>query len=281
MRPRKVAQLRFTTADVEYMVENMTVDRPDAPVLQERRRLVNPSGGQVLRQISEGSSWLGKFCADRNWDGGGLWFGFAGHGRSGDGALVFDDGSVLTATDFLNSCSKLAGQLAGEGRLRLTVVLDSCYSGAFVLDLLDQVGRHHGDSLVPFHVFASTFPDEEAWELPDIGHGLATFSWSVKANSVGSVGAEAVGPDNAPIPTLSLAAAPFGVPLLTAGRQHTLGHFNGTGHLTVLQEDVPLFDNDRLRSRDHVADDLFAIRDVTRDLFRQYRALTGVQFRDE
>jgi hypothetical protein len=183
----------------------------------------------------------GNFRDDPEWDGGGFMLCFAGHGREGDGALVLENG-VLTPKDLIDALVAIASEVSPPGRLRVSVVLDSCHSGAFATELLDSCFREHGDLLVPWMVFASCMEDEFALEESTLGHGLFTYCFSANPLSPASYAARAVQSDNTFGPSLAIASGELGCSHLTAGAQNPIAYFNGAGHLEVCKRDVDLFE---------------------------------------
>src|SRR5207249_3210509 len=102
-------------------------------------------------------------------------------------------------------------------RLRVSLVLDSCYSGAFLLDFVDCAVHKHDGLLYPFASFASAMPDEVSWEDDDLGHGLGTYCFSTRPLRIGSMAASSVQPDNSMGQSLALAQGSLGCSLLTSG----------------------------------------------------------------
>ena len=235
-RTRMAADLAYTTADVDYLYEHFTTPEPDRPRKEERHyRLVNPTRSEVLSALTEALDWLGTFRSAVDWDGGGLHLNYAGHGQEPDGALVLSDGT-LSVDEFLSHILPQARQVSPPGRLRLSIVLDSCHSGAWVTRILDRTFNQYSDCLIPFNLFASCMQDEFALEDSTIGHGLFTYCFSVRSPFLNGQGAQAILPDNTFGPSLSIAGGELGCSLLSAGSQNPLAYWNGAGQLEVSQE---------------------------------------------
>lgn len=200
---------------------------------------------------------------DLNFDGGLLNFCFSGHGREGDGALCLANDTFLTPDDFLDFCLETRRAAPGTERLRIAVMLDSCFSGAFILRVLEALLYEHDDDLVPEYLLASSMPDEESFELPSIGHGLSTFCWSLQPLSSGSLVATAHG---MPGLTWSIAAGPQGCSFVTGGLQNPIKYDDY--ELQIAGGRVPVYVDDEsmgVRSREDWERDLRAHRDKLRD----------------
>jgi hypothetical protein len=228
-RPRLAADLRYTTADAAFFAEYW--DRPWYDSGHEELHvphLQNPAHSEVVTAFIQASDWLGERACREDWDGGHLTFCFAGHGRDGDGALVIDD-EVVTAADLTSLFMSVASQWSPERRLRLAVILDSCHSGAFLLDFLERTLRE--PRLRIEYLAAASMPDEFAWEDPGLGHGVFTYCWSVRPGSgqspLGALVGEGVQPDNTLGPSLGVAQGPFGCSLMTYGRQNPVTFLDG------------------------------------------------------
>src|SRR6266480_3086594 len=96
-RPRLFADLRCTTADVEYLVKHWKTYHQSKSL---NLRLRNPSREGLREALAKAGDWLAGCVRHRDWDGGGICFAYAGHGHDGNGALVLEDGDV-TAVEFL------------------------------------------------------------------------------------------------------------------------------------------------------------------------------------
>ncbi len=272
LRSRMAADLECTTADVDYLEGALCYHDDDRPIRDELHlRLRNPSKDEVRTQIAAIERWLSRFKNDKDWDGGVIQLCFAGHGREADGALVFSDGD-LTPHAFVDALVDIAKRVSRPGRLRVSVILDSCHSGAFVTTLLDLLFNHHHEWLVPFNLFGSCMHDEFAWEDSSLGHGLFTYCASVRQTIPASLTAHAVQPDNSIGPSLAIARGEMGCALLTAGAQNPVSYWNGTGHLEVSRRDINLrVSNDQYLNESEMRDRLVVLRNELRDILRPLR----------
>lgn len=283
-RPRMAADLKYTTADVDFLEHHFQELNYDTAQEEIHKHLRNPTRAQVFQALAEIEAWLGSFQDHPDWDGGGFQLCFAGHGRQGDGALVLDDG-VITPDDLVNVLAQIASNVSAPGRLRISTVLDSCHSGAFATELLDFCFNRHSDLIVPFHVFASCMDDEFAWEESGLGHGVSTYCFSIREASIGALSAKAIQPDNTFGPSLAIAGGELGCSLLTAGAQNPIAYWNGTGHLEVCRQDINLFENDECMSLNEMRARLKEIRDnvveVIKPMRRDLRFGEGGRLSDE
>jgi hypothetical protein len=240
LRTRMAADLDYTTADVDYFYEHFRVPEPDRPRTQDKHiRLVNPTRTEVLNGLSHAIGWLATFRDHEDWDGGALHFNYAGHGAEQDGALVLGK-DVLSVEEFLKHIAPLAEKVSPPGRLRLSVVLDSCHSGYWVARILASCFHEFSEHLVPFNLFASCMHDEAAFEDSSLGHGLFTYCFSVRPNAIGAFGAQAILSNNQMGPSLSIATGERGCSLLSAGAQNPVAYCNGAGELEVAQSSFPI-----------------------------------------
>lgn len=260
-RPRLAADLRYTTADVDFLEDHFNKHNYDAGKEEFHQRLRNPTYDEFNQAMVNIYSWLEQFSTCPDWDGGGLHFCFAGHGRDSDGALVLSD-SIITPDNFINFLTNTARKISLPGRLRVSAVLDSCHSGAFVTKLLDCCLNEYSDLLVPFNLFSSCMEDEFAWEESGLGHGLFTYCFSVKEYSLTSIAAKAVQPNNSFGPSLAIIGREFGCSLLTSGAQNPIAYWNGAGYLEVCKQSISLFDGSKTINLDVMRSKLKKERDA-------------------
>lgn len=131
--------------------------------------------------LDEVGRWLSAASEDPDFDGGSLVFCYSGHGRKNDGALSLNQGTYFDADDFVSACVEIQRARLGDGRLKIGLILDSCYSGAFLLRALEMLLHEHDDLFYPDYCYAASMPDERAWELPAAEYGLATYSRILEA----------------------------------------------------------------------------------------------------
>lgn len=136
LRPRMAADLRYTTADVEFLANFWREPHHDAGDEELHvPQLRNPRRSEVVAAFTQAGDWFAHRATRADWDGGHITFNFAGHGREGDGALVLEDGSI-TPDDLYRFFLQTAERWSPERRLRLVVMVDSCHSGAFLASFL-------------------------------------------------------------------------------------------------------------------------------------------------
>lgn len=278
LRPRMAADLRYTTADADFL-NGYWRDPWDRGETTAALRSREPSVEEFWERLSEACDWLGRRSASGSWNGGGLSFTFAGHGRYPDGALVLRDGSV-TAEDFAACLEELWERLPGAaGNLRVALQLDSCYSGAFLLRWLERV--YASDLLVPYFSHVSSMPDEVSWEDSSLGHGLFTFCVS-HAGPLGALIVEAVQPDNSMGKSLRLAAHEFGCARLTVGEQNPVRYIE-YDQLQVLGRTVDIRDLLPIPRASDLEGRLQEVRNEVQPLFKMLepeRSMNG-RFTDE
>lgn len=272
VRPRMAADLKYTTADVDFLYSHFHEHESDRPRIDDLHiRLVNPSKIEVLAAIDQAGKWLLTHRDHADWDGGGIHFNYAGHGNENYGALVLNT-DLFHVDEFVESICSVATSMNSPNRLRISVVLDSCHSGAWVTRLLQRCFDDKNDLLVPFNLFASCMHDEYAIEDPSIGHGLFTYCFSVQAVVLGSFGARAILPDNSFGPALAIAAGGRGCSFLSAGSQNPVTYWNGTGSLEVSQSGFSVFDdNGKILTDNQMRNQLVLIRNKTRSLMKAAR----------
>ena len=242
LRPRMAADLKYTTADVDFLESHFAKIDDDSSEFEFHQRLINPTCAEFFSALENIKVWLTKFKDDLEWDGGGFQLCFAGHGCEGSGDLVLEDGEV-SPTVFLESLVNISRQVSSPGSLRISLVLDSCHSGAFATEVLERSLNEHDLLLVPYHIFASCMDDESAWEESTLGHGIFTYCFSVRPPSIGSLSAEAIQPNNDFGPSLAIASGEMGCSLLTGGAQNPIAYWNGAGHIEVCGESMNIYED--------------------------------------
>jgi hypothetical protein len=263
LRPRMAADLRYTTADADFLNEYWR-DSWDRGETTTALRSRDPGIDEFWERLSEACDWLSRHSASVSWIGGGLSLTFAGHGRYPDGALVLRDGSV-GAEDLATFLEELWERLpARAGNLRVALKLDSCYSGAFLLHWLEHV--YASDLLVPYFSHVSSMPDEVSWEDSSLGHGLFTFCISHSGHP-GELVVEAVQPDNLVGKSLRLAAHEFGCARLTVGEQNPIRYIE-YDQLQVLGRTVDIADLLPVPSASDLEARLLEVRKDLQPLFK-------------
>jgi hypothetical protein len=275
-RTRMAADLRYTTADVDFLESNFKEPNYDSGEKEAHDRLRNPTRDQFFKSLRDVGPWLGGFRGEPVWDGGGFMLCFAGHGREGDGALVLEDG-VVTPSALLDALAEIASEVSAPGRLGVSVALDSCHSAAFTTELLDSCFREHSDLLVPWMLFASCMEDEFALEESSLGHGMFTYVFSVQPSSPLSFGAKAIQPDNTFGPSLAIAGGELGCSHLTYGAQNPVTYWNAGVYLEICGRWVDIFDDGDYVGLEEMRTRLKHHRDEVAEAIR--RARPDVHFR--
>lgn len=277
MRPRALAALAHTTADVDYLESNWATENYDTAPYELHRRLKNPSINEFKREIEQIQNWFSQFYENEDWDGGCLTFTYAGHGRETDGALVLVDGDIEWH-DFLKELLTLVPE-NNEHRLRVNILLDSCYSGTFLTELQFAMRDKYSKKFFPYYSAAACLHDEVAREYSSLGHGLFTYCFSVRGLTPESMVAEAIQPDNTFGPSLSLVQGPYGCSFLTQGKQNPI--IIDVDEWTVCGEKVHLYDDqDNLVPKHELYLKMREIRANFRYLFSGFRFPNGITFGD-
>lgn len=255
--PKTAAELQYTSADIAFLSSHWREAQYRAPV-QFHTAKYDCDYASVTASLAEAGGFLVDGARSPDFDGGSLLFAYSGHGREGDGTLCLNDATFLSAEDFVNACLSIQSAAPGRGRLRLELLLDSCHSGAFLLRVLEMVLHKHPDKLVPDYFFASSMPDEYSFEIPVLGHGLATFCFSVKPLTLGSMVASA---DRMPV-TWAVAAGARGCSIVSGGQQNPMVYDNY--ELEVANQSIPVWSGEPVeapRPRSEWEADIFRLRD--------------------
>lgn len=120
--------LRYTTADCDFFYSSLKENHYDTGVKEKHVRLINPTVEELKYALKEGVKYLNQFLEEENWRGGEVIFIFSGHGVNGSGAISLKD-NIFSARDLAQIVSEARAK--NDRRIRLNVILDSCYSGAF------------------------------------------------------------------------------------------------------------------------------------------------------
>ncbi|TCI24045.1 hypothetical protein EVJ30_14590 [Exiguobacterium sp. SH5S13] len=256
IRQRAFSKLDFTTADVNFFEEYWTRNWYASGKEKWHKRLDNPTMIEVRNAIFEIGSWFAKYTKEDDWDGGGITIAFAGHGEDRNGSLVLKDG-VITYRDLY----ELLSLVSWSGNLRYNLLLDSCYSGRFLIDFLYE-SLEEKSKLVPSYLAAACMYDETALEESSLGHGLFTYCFSVDRHEMGGYAAKAIQADNSYGPSLDFIQGAYGVSLLTFGMQNAIKF--DQYDFEVCGETVPLFkdkDYEDVINKDEVMYNLESVRD--------------------
>lgn len=270
MYTKVAAQLEYTTADVAFLSSHWRANGDAAPFELHVDRY-DCDHAAAVGALGEARDFLQQAALKPDFDGGSILFAYSGHGREGDGTLCLDDDTFLSAQDFIDACLKMRAAAPGRGRLRISLLLDSCHSGAFMLRVLEAVVGEYADDLVPDYLLASSMPDELSLEIPLLGHGLSTFCFSVRPIAPGSMMASAAGQPR----TWGIAAGADGCSLVSGGQQNPVVY--DTYELRVAGVGIPVYDGDAAdaapRGRNEWEQDLTRARDAARETLERFARL--------
>ena len=194
---RDSADLKFTTGDVDWLhshfmeprPDSATIEkhfrcvnpqRPDSATIEKHFRCVNPQKADFLRTIDEAIAHLAQYRSNLDWDGGGLMLVYAGHGTEHTGAIVFSN-ELLEPEELARYLARRMTK--SQRRLRVDLFFDSCFASAFVAHFLAYAWSELEDFLFPCTFFAAALPDEYAWEMPKLGHGVFTHAYKTDIES--------------------------------------------------------------------------------------------------
>ena len=167
IRSRNGAKLQYTTNDAESMFKLWKKASNDLPN-EFHSLLIDPTIEEVEHKIRE----ISTLIRDSRDDGIGIDLYFAGHGENNTGNLVLKN-ATLSPTRFLELQAGDVRFVNGHPRI-MGVFLDSCYSGAFLIEL--AVLANNNFDL--FHLEdgkCSCLPDEECYEEESLNHGIFTY----------------------------------------------------------------------------------------------------------
>lgn len=254
-----MAQLDYTHADAMWYSEFWQREEGWlGPIVFLNRDLVGAQYSDVERAFTDAAVWFREEGGATGFDGGGIHFTFSGHGRE-DGALILENDTAFSPRDLV-SMALAAHEASGSARqTKLVVYLDSCHSGAFILDLMEIVMRECSEELGVFRATASCYPDELSYEVPELGHGLATYSHSMRPRSMGSLTVDA---GLQRIRTWGIIQGPGGCSLVTMGKQNPI-QIGNYGELEACNRQMSLYGNNEdwePKPREQWEAELFAAR---------------------
>ena len=171
MRSRSGASLRFTSADADLVWRHWSkgINVPEEACVTIRE----PSVDEFFSLLSQVSRSLGKYPQGET----GIDLYYCGHGRPGDGAILLKDGTVTPSELILHLKTDLEPKMGARG---LSMLLDSCYSAAFLFEMIALL-QYEGE-LRLYDALCSSMHDEKSWELTFLGHGAFTYTHFHKGN---------------------------------------------------------------------------------------------------
>ncbi len=99
----------------------------------------------------------------------------------------------------------------------------------------------HHDHFDVYDSAAACLHDEFSFEVPELGHGVFTYCFSVRKPNLNSVVAEAILPNNTFGPSLSIAEGHVGCSLMAAGAQNPI-YYRSSSVLEVCGKKVKFLD---------------------------------------
>lgn len=171
MRSRSGASLQYTEADANLVFKEWS--REENILEGASEILIEPTVTEFASAIKKISHELSELPQSDT----GIDIYFAGHGLPGNGALVLRDGEV-SAFDLISLIKQY--MKSGDGIRGLSMLLDSCYSGAFLFEAM--VALQEDRDLQLYDCLCSSMHDEKSWELSFLEHGAFTFTHFHKGN---------------------------------------------------------------------------------------------------
>lgn len=177
LRKREAADLDFTTNDADWMYrwnkKQFNKKAYDSGRKEKHIRLVNPTLEELKKAFIAAGQYLKSYKNRKDWNGGEILIIYAGHGLEGDGALYIS-GLPLTAKEMINQI--VTNLPLTNKKCRIDVMLDSCYSGAFIAYFLFEAHQFE-DKIFPFELFGSCLYDETSLESHEWQHGILTHAF--------------------------------------------------------------------------------------------------------
>lgn len=169
--------LRFTTADSDFYYSMLREDHYDTGIKEKHIRLINPTKLELSNSISQGMNYLNQYSEKKDWKGGEITFIFSGHGRYGCGSIELKDDSYSAKNLLEDIC---AAREKNKRRIRINLILDSCYSGAFLIGLASESLLKYENDVFFCDGWSSSSFNEVSFESEKHEHGLFTYIWKEK-----------------------------------------------------------------------------------------------------
>ncbi|MFD2679149.1 hypothetical protein [Bacillus seohaeanensis] len=239
-RERAFADLKYTTADVDFYEMHWKKEWGGDAKYKHHERLRNPKLREVNNALNRIGAWFASYQESEEWIGGNITIVYAGHGKNNDGSWVLEDGEI-SVTDLFEILNNYL--INDQNSLRVSLILDSCYSGKFLVDFLHKVYAEENSIISPDYCAVACLHDEVALEEPCLGHGLYTYSFSL--SSFGPYRGIDIDPERYKDPAIRLFLDPgHGCSLFTFGKQNPIRFDNGTfdtcgKHLSIFRENEP------------------------------------------
>ena len=179
-RTREGADLKFTNADGAFFREHLYKGAENPHAERGYVHLVDPSADEIESAFGRVRDFLADAGNHEDSREVGVGIGYFGHGEPDTGAWVLPNG-VFSATDLTELLCKYLPE-KDFGRRSVDLFLDSCFSGAFLAEFLAAQSHPDYQGVHVYDAFAATMPDEEAWEIDDLGHGAFTYTLKNRGN---------------------------------------------------------------------------------------------------
>lgn len=271
--PKSLAQLESTSRDVDALTRWWETSRDYPEPVARRQFTIHEATYQLLvEKFDHAVDWM-RLQAEQfedSFDGGCLVFAFSGHGRAGDGALQLAESTFFSGEDLLEQARRLHA-VTGKAP-RIVLLLDSCFSGEFVLRALHGVLANQ-EVLGIEYMLASSMPDEASWEIGSLKQGRSTFCFLLQPPFIG---AEIVVHPVDGVRTWSIMQGPDGCSYATGAMQNplvidTYGSSIRTCHAAV----EPGATLDETRER------VLTVRDSLRERLEPFRTIQRNDLTDE
>lgn len=106
--PRAVSDLKYTTADSDYLAEHFKKQDSDSCEFETHFRLVNPTIEQLKSTIKNVDKWFCKYRNKPDWDGGGIVLIYAGHGDEAAGEMALKNDTRYSPEAFIENVLDIA-----------------------------------------------------------------------------------------------------------------------------------------------------------------------------
>ena len=177
LRKREEADLFYTTNDADWIYNStkkyFNKKGYDSGKKEKHIRLVNPNLSEISEAFIATGQYFKSMAGRKDWAGGELTVIYAGHGFEEDGALCIS-GHSLNAKNLIEII--IANLPLTDQRCRIDLLLDSCFSGAFIANFIDE-SQKYSDVIFPFDMFGSCLHDESSLESSEWEHGIFTYSF--------------------------------------------------------------------------------------------------------
>lgn len=165
LRSRSGAKLKYVLNDVRSFSSLgwFTGDLPEGAYIT----LENPTKKEVYSAIDQINKILSQYPQEHT----GIDFYFAGHGTPFGELVLADEG--ISAKELIIKISETLKP--GEGYRGFSFVLDSCYSGGFLIDTVVEL-ENNSHNVRLYDAKVSSMHNEKSWEMSFLEAGVFTYS---------------------------------------------------------------------------------------------------------